>query len=237
MEKPSSSNRKLRNKILKLFPKAISFQNLPFSPRRDSRSDVRPRAGHNKAFSGPIVHMIPAEARRKPKSFETQEPTSPKVSCTGRVNCKSKISKKTKHVSLPREFKPAPLVQQAERTEPAGPVKKKKAGIKRLLRKSREPAGRAEPVGGSAPSLNHMRKFASSRETFANFDWTTAQVAPEYSSDEEDGGGIPFSEPLFLTRGGGRGGGLELEPKKEINLWKRRTMAHQPKSLELDLDE
>lgn len=230
MEKPAS-NHKLRNKILKLFPKAISFQNLPFSPRRDSRADVRPRAHHNKAFSGPIVPMIPAEARRKPKNFETQEPTSPKVSCTGRVNHKSKISRK-KHVSLPKEFKPVPL-SQPERSGPAGPVKKKKSGIKKIMRKSREPVSRAESAGESAPSLSHMRRFASSRDTFANFDWTTAQIAPEYSSDEEDGGGgIPFSEPILMAGGGDR---LELEPKKEINLWKRRTMA-QPKSLELDMD-
>ncbi|XP_057773866.1 uncharacterized protein At1g76070-like [Salvia miltiorrhiza] len=238
MEK--ANNHKLRNKILKLLPKAISFQNIPFSPRRDSRPDAaahsRPRAHHNKAFSGP---MIPAEARRKLKSRETfsQEPTSPKVSCTGRVKHRGRISeKKKKPVSLPKEFKPV-----AE-----GPGPKKKAGIKKFLaggRKCAEQANdRAGPGDGSAaPSLGHMRRFASSREAFANFDWTAAQIAPGDCSDDERGYSdgdeeeeecrIPFSAPMMMMAGGG-----DLEPKKEINLWKRRTMA-QPRSLELNMDE
>ncbi|KAG6419718.1 hypothetical protein SASPL_116228 [Salvia splendens] len=239
MEKAAPNNKKLKNKILKLLPKAISFQNIPFSPRRDTRPD-RPKTHHNKAFSGPI---IPAEARRKLRSFETftHEPTSPKVTCTGRVKHKGRISEKTKtkkkQVSLPKEFKPVSLPQ------PAKKKKKKKAGvIKKFLRGERkcvEPSDRAGPEGGSAPSLSHMRKFASSRDTFANFDWATAaQIAPEDCSDgeraysdgdyDDDECGVPFSAPI-LTGG-------ELEPKKEINLWKRRTMAR-PRSLELDLDE
>ncbi|KAG6422705.1 hypothetical protein SASPL_113083 [Salvia splendens] len=246
MEKAAPNNNKLKNKILKLLPKVISFQNIPFSPRRDTRPD-RPKTHHNKAFSGPI---IPAEARRKLRSFETftHEPTSPKVTCTGRVKHKGRISEKTKtkkkHVSLPKEIKPVSLPQPVKKTK----KKKKKAGmIKKFLRGERkcvevETSGLAGPDGGSAPSLSHMRKFASSRDTFANFDWVTAaQIAPEdcsdgeraysdgdYDDDDDDECGVPFSAPI-LTAG-------ELEPTKEINLWKRRTMA-QPRSLELDLDE
>ncbi|KAH6780227.1 hypothetical protein C2S52_011464 [Perilla frutescens var. hirtella] len=244
MEKTAANNHKLRNKILKLLPKVVSLRNIgPFSPRRDNRPDVnaqRFRTHQNRAFSGPMVSMIPAEARRKPKNFETQEPSSPKVSCMGQVKHKSKISEK-KHVSLPKEIKPVPILEPSK-SDRAGPK------ILRGGRKSDKPADRADPDCGSAPALSQMRKFASSRETFANFDWTTAaQIAPEegdrgfYSdeegaySDGEDGcGGIPFSAPILMGGGGGVGG-LDLEPRKEINLWKRRTMAP-PKSLQLNLD-
>lgn len=236
MEKTAANN-KLKSKILKLLPKAVAFRNLPFSPRRDNRADVNPqrfRTHQNKAFSGPMVSMIPAEARRKSKNFEIQrEPSSPKVSCMGQVKHKSKISEK-KHVSLPREFKP--VTQKSERPGPVGPAKKKKkAGIKKILRGGSKSD---KPAGESAPALSQMRRFASSRETFANFDWTTAQIAPAGEdtdedrgySDGDDDGGIPFSAPIVMAGGGG----LDLEPRKEINLWKRRTMAP-PQSLQLNM--
>ncbi|KMS95356.1 hypothetical protein BVRB_009030 isoform A [Beta vulgaris subsp. vulgaris] len=99
------------------------------------------------------------------------------------------------------------------------------------------------------PSLGQMNKFASGRESLTNFDWT-AQIAPldhdrdyysddddhrrDHSSDDDDDQReviIPYSAPMLL---GGRSsidhddhvmGGLCLEPRKEVNLWKRRTMA------------
>lgn len=259
MEKPAT---KSKNKILKFLPKAaqaavVSFQNIPFSPRRDKRPDVnahRLKTHHNKGFSGPMVSMIPAEARRKSKNFETQEPTSPKVSCMGQIKHKQKISKK-KHASLPKEFKPVSFSQPLEKSKksrPTGPgpkMKKKPSGIKKILRggrKSDASIDDAKPqLSESAPSLCQMRRFASSRETFANFDWTTAQIAPEvdrgFYSDEERGYSdgeddviIPFSAPI-LTTGAGGVAGLDLEPRKEINLWKRRTMVR-PKPLQLDMD-
>ncbi|KAL0432321.1 UNVERIFIED_CONTAM: hypothetical protein Slati_2566400 [Sesamum latifolium] len=244
---------KSKNKILKFLPKAaqaaVSFQNFPFSPRRDRRPDVnahRLRSHLNKGFSGPIVSMIPAEARGKCKNFETQEPTSPKVSCMGQIKHKKKISRK-KHVSLPKEFKPVSRSQPDKTNRATGPASKlvkKPSGIKKFF-----VAGRGSDDGSKdqaepsvpAPSLSQMRRFASSRETFANFDWTTAQIVPEedreFFSDEERGDSdaeddviIPFSAPIMV---GGGVAGLELEPRKEINLWKRRTMAR-PQPLQLN---
>lgn len=114
-----------------------------------------------------------------------------------------------------------------------------------------------------APSLSQMKRFASSRETLSKFDWTnpTTTQAKEknhrrryyYYSDEDRGNystddeeeeeeeeeeevRIPFSAPLTFGGGGGGGGAgprAALEPRKEINLWKRRTMA-QPKPLQLN---
>ncbi|KAL8030749.1 hypothetical protein ABFX02_14G305700 [Erythranthe guttata] len=244
MEKPAAT--KSKNKIMKFLPKAVSFQNIPFSPRQDLRGDVnshRVKALQNKGFSGP---MIPAEARRKSKNFETQEPTSPKVSCMGQIKHKSKSNKisKQKHVSLPKEFKPVETGKiRAAAVVPA--AKKKESGIKKLFGAGRKSDASIDykrpPISEKAPSLNQMRKFASSRDAFANFDWTTAQIAPEeedrgfYSddSDVDDDVIIPFSAPILMAGAGGGVSGLDLEPRKEINLWKRRTMA-QPKPLHLD---
>ncbi|KAK4434653.1 hypothetical protein Salat_0628100 [Sesamum alatum] len=249
-QKPAA---KSKNKILKLLPRAaqaaVSFQNLPFSPRRDRRPDVnanRLRSHLNKGFSGPIVSMIPAEARGKSKNFETQEPTSPKVSCMGQIKHKKKISRK-KHASLPKEFKPVSRSQPEKTTGPGSKLVKKPSGIRKFFgagRRSDEASKDDAEPSVPAPSLSQMRRFASSRETFANFDWTTAQIAPEedreFFSDEEGGYSdaeddviIPFSAPILV--GGGGVAGLEFEPRKEINLWKRRTMAR-PEPLDLNME-
>ncbi|KAI3460432.1 hypothetical protein Pfo_017095 [Paulownia fortunei] len=257
MEKAAT---KSKNKILKFLPKAaqaaVSFQNRPFSPRGDKRPDVnahRLRTHFNKGFSGPMVSMIPAEARGKSKNFETQEPTSPKVSCMGQIKHKKKISKK-KQASLPKELKPVSFSQpkKTNKSRPTGPapeMKKKQSGIKKIFgagRKSEASIDLAKPpLSETAPSLSQMRRFASCRDTFANFDWTAAQIAPEedrefYSdgergySDGEDDVIIPFSAPILMAGAGGVAG-LDLEPKKEINLWNRRTMS-QPKPLQLNID-
>ncbi|KAL4575444.1 hypothetical protein LXL04_022288 [Taraxacum kok-saghyz] len=98
------------------------------------------------------------------------------------------------------------------------------------------------------PSMSAMKRFSSGRDAFKNFDWTT-QVAPlnsadrKYFTDDEkdcgsDGEGdeeilIPSSAPVMVRNKGicdnfVRSGVINLEPRKEINLWKRRTMAQPP---------
>ncbi|KAJ1424193.1 hypothetical protein SESBI_11862 [Sesbania bispinosa] len=220
MEKQSN----LKNKILKILPKVtVAFQNPPFSPGRDHK--LRPHSGNGKGFSGPVVSMIPDEARRKPKDggTETQEPTSPKISCMGQIKHKKKQIKKSQTQSM--------SVSTPE-------VKKKhifSSSSMRLQRMFSKPKhlerfkSDDDAVGNSrAPPMGEMRRFASGREAFANFDWK-AQIAPEeieqrgcFSDAEEveDEVIIPFSAPIL--------GG----PRKEINLWKRRTMAP-PRPLQL----
>ncbi|XP_073145304.1 uncharacterized protein At1g76070 [Henckelia pumila] len=230
MEKPITV--KPKSKILNLVSKAaqVSFQNLPFSPGR--------RTHHNKGFSGPIMtSMIPPEARGRSKNFETQEPTSPKVSCMGQIKHRKKISCKKK----PERAGKPKVVE----------LKKKPSGVWKLFGPGRKsdasinynpPPQQNRPSSAEgAPSLGQMRKFASSRDTFANFDWSAAQIAPEKNSrrdcdysDEERGYSdgedneviIPFSAPILMA-------GVAVEPRKEINLWKRRTMAR-PKPLQLN---
>lgn len=230
IEKQSS---KSKYKILRLIPKAaqasVSFQNPPFSPGRDKRADgatQKLKSRLKKTFSGPIMYMIPAEAREKTKNFETQDPTSPKVSCMGQIKHKNKICRQ-KQVCLPKESKPV-LHSRPEKMSKARP-----SGIKKIFSGRRKPdaSKRQPPLPDRAPSISQMRRFASSRDTLADFDWTTAQVdggGRIYSDEESDGEDeafIPFSAPILMSG---------LEPRKEINLWRRRTMA-QPKPLQLNI--
>ncbi|KAI3730319.1 hypothetical protein L1987_61488 [Smallanthus sonchifolius] len=136
---------------------------------------------------------------------------------------------------------------------------KKKSGIRSLLRRgaggSRRKSDETENKSKTAlnlqkaPSLGMMKRFSSGRDAFSNFDWTT-QVTPldcahrnYYTDDERDGGSdgeeimVPSSAPVMERNKGFcdnfvRVGGVNSEPRKEINLWKRRTMA-QPKPLQL----
>ncbi|KAM7517312.1 hypothetical protein LguiA_006895 [Lonicera macranthoides] len=255
---------KSKNKLLKLLPKAasaVNFQNPLHSPKRDNKrcENVTKLKSHlGKNFSGPIISIIPAEARRKSKnsSFEAQqEPTSPKISCMGQIKSKKKITNNPKNPTPPEKAKkkkpPPPQIKKAMSF--SGEKVKKTSAFPSIFGGAK-PAGRKSDASGDhlkpplpdrAPSLSQMRRFASGRDTFSNFDWT-AQIAPVDSkydydyycddSDEERGDSydddviIPFSAPMNI--GGGRSG-IGLEPRKEINLWKRRTMA-QPKPLKLN---
>ncbi|KAL3639011.1 hypothetical protein CASFOL_016918 [Castilleja foliolosa] len=239
MEKQTAKPKK---KVLSFLPKAVSFQNPSFSPARDKRPDITSHKlrTHNsrKGFSGPILSMIPAEARRKPKNSETtQEPTSPKVSCMGQIKQKNRI--------IICKKKP----DKIENIRPAGPEpkpKEKSSGIKKLFRAGKKAGlgsvdsgnNNKPPIADRAPSLNQMRRFASGRDSvLASFDWEKARITPDNGycsegySDGEDDVIIPFSAPILMT-GARDVGGLNLEPRKEINLWKRRTMA-QPEPLQL----
>ncbi|GFP98232.1 uncharacterized protein at1g76070 [Phtheirospermum japonicum] len=222
---------KSKNKILSFLPKTAQL-----AAARVKQPDITSHKlrTHNsrKGFSGPILSMIPAEARLKPTKFETTpEPTSPKVSCMGQIKHKNRIISKKKH-------------------GPAPELKKKPSGVKKIFGAGRKADNKASvdygnkpPIPDRAPSLSQMRRFASGREsTLTNFDWATARIAPEDQdrgfcsegySDGEDDVIIPFSAPI-LVAGAIAGGRLRLEPRKEINLWKRRTMA-QPEPLQLSM--
>lgn len=246
------------NKILKFLPRAVSavhfhHQSLPFSPNREKR------------FSGPIMPMIPHEARRRPKKSggreeaEEEEPTSPKVSCIGQIKHKHKKiindhKKLKKRVSAQiKDSKPA--------TWSPREVKKHALAIRRMfstIKPGRKSDASVDDVHDHhdhhyhhhhnvnkpklpdrAPSLCQMKRFASGRDhSLSNFDWA-AQVTPvdadhrnvHYSDDEESDQEeqimIPFSAPIINVDRE-----VPLQPRKEINLWKRRTMAP-PRPLEL----
>ncbi|CAJ2675808.1 unnamed protein product [Trifolium pratense] len=251
MEKDKQS--KLRNKFLKAAAAiTVTFQNGPFSPGRDHkfRSDNNTnrwgaKTHAAKGFSGPVVTMIPYEARRKPKdgtTTETQEPTSPKISCMGQIKHHKKKHIVKNNIPLPRQTD-ASTPKDAE-------VKKSKfqrifshrsrSKSKFMERKSDGNSGFVSE-GKNAPPMGDMRRFASSREAFSNFDWK-AVIEPEeidqrdcFTDGEDDEILIPFSAPILV--GGGdtttSSSNLKFKPRNEINLWKRRTMAP-PRPLQLN---
>lgn len=94
--------------------------------------------------------------------------------------------------------------------------------------------GRPAEAGG-APSLGQMRRFASGRGALGSFDWRKVERKQEaatgdrerpYSDEESDkdhdaAKAIYYSAPIVMG-----GGEVAAEPgKKEVNLWKRRTLS------------
>lgn len=238
MEKEKQSSKQLRSKILKAI--TVTFQNHPFSPGRDHKL----RSENGTKWTKPPLHggkgfsIIPHEARRNPKEAAA-EPTSPKISCMGQIkhNKKKHISKTETptRVFSNNSASSTPIDTDHE-------VKKHGSKFQRLFRsKSKVVARRSDDVvgemNGSAPPMGEMRRFASSRESFANFDWksTLGTVDDQrdcYSDEEreveEDEILIPFSAPMLIGGGGAPSNNhlpKDLKPRKEINLWKRRTMA------------
>ncbi|OIW14805.1 hypothetical protein TanjilG_05426 [Lupinus angustifolius] len=231
---------KLKNKILKVLPKAVAamrFQNPPFSPSRIHKS--RSENTRNKGFSG---SMIPHETRKKPNrgsnnDIDYQEPTSPKISCMGQIkHDKKRVEKaKTKEIE----------------------VKKNVSTFKKMLFYAAKPKSISSAkldcnknmVVERVTSMSHMKRFKSGRDIFADFDWKDQVVPHEIDcccSDEDrvddegkvEGFIIPFSAPILISCSSGNGGYygegvIDLKPRKEINLWKRRTMA-QPKPLQFE---
>eukprot|EP00268_Persea_americana_P022829 TRINITY_DN22626_c0_g1_i1.p1 TRINITY_DN22626_c0_g1~~TRINITY_DN22626_c0_g1_i1.p1 ORF type:complete len:242 (+),score=53.83 TRINITY_DN22626_c0_g1_i1:169-894(+) len=234
---------KTRSKIsiFSFLPKAtsFSFSNHPFSPSHDKRQEnlSKFKANAGRGFSGPIVSIIPAEARRKAKngSFDGQEPTSPKVSCIGQIKQKKKICK-------PKCNSPPPKQAHKKLQFKIGRIFH---GARRTSKPDVEDTPSPAPV--PAPSLGQLRRFTSGRSVFADFDWKApgGDVSSHrgyYSDEERDGRdhdddddddhdfAVPHSAPLVV------GGGVAFGPRKEMNIWNRRTM-DPPRSLQLKVKD
>ncbi|PIA35494.1 hypothetical protein AQUCO_03500096v1 [Aquilegia coerulea] len=232
MEKTTRSK---KNKILSFLPKTatVSFQNHPFSPGREKRTEnLNKFKACQKGFSGPIISMIPVEARIKSnsgKTFDAQEPTSPKISCMGQI----KHKKKSKIVA-PNPI--TPPIREEKKPKTSNKPKRSASSLRNIFgggsKQGRKSDASAEKPTGTdrAPSLSQMKRFSSGRDALVDFDWKYYSER-EDSDDEEDEDDviIPHSAPILI----GSGGLVGLEPRKEINLWKRRTM-DPPKPLQLN---
>uniref|UniRef100_A0A6N2MEP9 Uncharacterized protein n=1 Tax=Salix viminalis TaxID=40686 RepID=A0A6N2MEP9_SALVM len=190
--------------IFDCLPKAaspVTFQSPPPSPRSPHRG-----------LSGRFVSLVPQEARRKGRGGscdEREEPSSPKVSCTGKVNNKNKI----KPQATRPESSPKPAV-----------LKGKKQGLQP------DTSRRSPPDADKGPSLVHMKRFPSSCSELKDFDWRAHDVSgmPDYSSYDDKNGD---KEEVFIVVEVDED--IPTEPKKQVNLWKRRSMAH-PGPLQLE---
>lgn len=241
---------KHKNKILNLLPKSASIvafhQNPPYSPSRDQKRqemNKQLKSHIGRGFSGPIISIIPEEVRRKSKSGHYQEePTSPKVSCMGQIKLKKKLKKSKSSLPILTSYdhhqsKPVKPTGSAIRRMFSSTITVSKTADKKLNSNSEDNNKASSMViPDRVPSLGKLKKFSSGRDHhLSNLDWT-AQIASDdqknsYSDNDEEREEIkiPFSAPLGI----GRLGLPTLQPKKEINLWKRRTMAP-PRSLQLD---
>lgn len=195
-----------------------------------------------------MVSIIPVEARRK-SGMDHQEPSSPKVSCIGQIKHKKKHKRQHHQKIRSDENEKLPTKKDYARSlttpSPFQDTRSSNSGsvIGKIFhgRRSDASADKSSRLREEdAPSLGQMKRFASGRETLSDFNWTTSQVVPKYclDNDYEDDDEeiiIPFSAPILTNIIGARHGSttLPLEPRKEINLWKRRTMA-QPKPLQIN---
>ncbi|XP_071729163.1 uncharacterized protein At1g76070-like [Rutidosis leptorrhynchoides] len=257
---PSALSREYMSmtKILKFLPKtaSVSFQNPSiYSPPKDQKSLQKPLKS-NLGIGFNVTIISPENNLQKLKnnsSFKVVvEPTSPTVSCMGQVKCKhyqklvNAANKKPlpisrKPISRTMSYTPLRTLNNDDYQEKANSVAvktKKKFAFSSLFScssKKCDNINNKPTVMMNSPKtscLSTMKKFSSGRDAFSSFDWT-AQVVPldnnheNYGSDNEvdENDTIPSSAPLMV-------GGVNSEPKKEINLWKRRTMA-QPKPLQL----
>ncbi|XP_028784597.1 uncharacterized protein At1g76070-like [Neltuma alba] len=203
-------------KILKtLLPKAVTgaltFQNHPFSPRRDHQ--VVHKYHKHGGPKGSIM-MIPDEARRRRSKYGSSgngstrslEPTSPTVSCMGQIKNKKRQHRqrvkkaKSKRITLPSSVqKSRPLIRSVSKAK----NKKQTSTFRRIFWRDQRKSSRAAEVDGgsaavAAPELSQMKRFASARGALANFDWKAHVVAPE--DDEDDETLISFSEPIVALQ-------------------------------------
>ncbi|CAO2833772.1 unnamed protein product [Amaranthus hypochondriacus] len=193
----------------------------------------------------------------KDGSFEAHEPTSPKVSCMGQIKYKHRKNKLRKinskrFITNFDQIKKNKSSMMIKLFRKSSKVDKKSKGSQseehgKITRGVVGDNNNNKRVSNIKPCLGQLKKFSSGRDSLANFDWT-AQIAPidqdyrdYYSDDDEerrrdnldddqdddDEVIIPYSAPILL-------GGTSyddhdgLKARKEVNIWKRRTMAPPP---------
>lgn len=237
--------------------------NLPFSPGRDHKRSknaskwLKQHGGLTVSII-PDEARRKSKGGGSNNNIDYQEPTSPKVSCMGQIKHKKKQIKKAKAVnkSMSMPIKEAPVIKRevevvvdetstfrrmflggrksdaAAATTTTSYNNNKKKGIKT-----------PSSLPDKPPRLSEMKRFASGRDSLTDFDWKAKEMDyfcdhynesdAEEDEDEEEVI-IPFSAPILLVGGDSvNGGTVPLKPRKEINLWKRRTMAP-PRPLQLN---
>lgn len=202
MEKPATRPKSIVN-IFHFLSKPTSLVYIPPHPPYSPRGE---NTCPNKGFA---VSLVPRAARvRKGKSSSgaEEEPTSPKVSCTGQIKRKKKKKKNQQQQQQQLPCRTSTL--HADRRE-----------NNRIFTENTKSSAMAPPT--MMVAVGEMRRFASGRKGGAaaaaaaaalrEFDWE--KVEREMKLDAENGGVVK-------------------EARKEVNLWKRRAMASRPIPLE-----
>ncbi|KAG0497790.1 hypothetical protein HPP92_002481 [Vanilla planifolia] len=198
------------------------------------RPAISPGGRSEKSFSGPLVSIIPKDARHRKKSDVVT--TSPKISCMGRIKHKKDPVAVAASASPRKEKVPArrklfgfgacgfgfPCCRVR------GNRKMERAAMETVEEKKKATRRPAAVAAVPVPGLGQMRRYASGRETLAGFDWRNdmAGMNGGYGDAEEeeyDEVLVPHSAPILVC-----GGEVVVEPKKEVNLWRRRSMPPPP---------
>lgn len=186
--------------------------------------------GHDRAFSGPIAPLVPEEARRRTnrgRFFDIeQEPTSPIVGCMGQIKRKKAMhklkSKGKKDKNNKKDKNDNPFTSSSLRFSKF---------IKGKIKPTEKPVvletDRTEQEPQFAPPIGQMKRFTSGRDAFLGFDWKDSDENHDSDDDEKVNLPISHSGPITSSRPSGE------EQKKEVNLWKRRTIVP-PRPLHLN---
>lgn len=216
-------------------------------PSSRGNNNGRSSFNHRNAFSGPIVSIVPPEARgggrrRQPNSsgYRTPEPCSPKVSCIGQIK-RSKSKRAAANKVNPACGKNGGACQLPPRPPACRPNHKGSLVKRVFFRRSRSRSSssnarsrdygskrgvvakdHAAPAAPAPGGIGQMKRFTSGRAAFQDFDWREAdmRVHDHDDDDDEDEGFVAHSAPLVLG-----GGVVAAEPKKEVCLWRRRPIA------------
>lgn len=272
MERKPKKHARTRSGALASFLRSTAAS---FSSSTRTTFASRPAGGgkssfnHRNAFSGPMVSIVPPEARgggrrRGSKQgggsgYRTPEASSPKVSCIGQIKrSKSKTCKARKAANVaptaacgmdggacpmpprppvhsrPKSSLVKRMFSRRSRSRPSSSSSShKSSGATDLfkVRPGSSAAVAAAPVSGPGMAgLGQMKRFTSGRGAFQDFDWREAERRGsdvDVDDDYEDDRFVAFSAPLVLG-----GGVVASEPRKEVNLWRRRPMSP-PTPLEL----
>ncbi|KAK4783734.1 hypothetical protein SAY86_018102 [Trapa natans] len=244
MEKSHSS---LMGKIFMFIPRAasavVTFKSPPISPRKPP-------------IGGGLVIRRDARRRFKNDSFDSREPASPIVSCVGQV-------KKSKNRKKKKKKEEADSMEMTARAPTKPPLdlpialKKKEPHMhmtiilklfksKKLQGEKSHGCDDAGPNIGynnenQVPPLGHLKQFSSSRSVLANFDSMSHNgtavardnVLEHGHQREERLARVTQSGPIEVISCRGYGEDILLQPRKEVNLWKRRTGIRPPMTLRL----
>ncbi|KAE9614581.1 hypothetical protein Lal_00012148 [Lupinus albus] len=166
---------KMKRKLFKFLPKQSVASSIAFhqNPNLSPSSNV-PTKGYRSSVTK--VSIIPKEARRKHRSasFSAREPSSPKVTCMGKVKCKKR--EKTHKQKMVQKI--------SVKNDDSDPCDEKKENILLWIFKGRdeEEGQKGNDEKGfvleeekqdtqiAAPSLGKMNKFSSGRGSLCDFD-------------------------------------------------------------------
>ncbi|KAH7663305.1 hypothetical protein IHE45_14G044500 [Dioscorea alata] len=213
MEKQASKTKK--NLIFKLFSKHPSFLVLGKSPHTSfnrNKASFNKKMNNNKNNKNNKKPKITATNKPVSDKHSPTNPTSSKISCFGGLlTPKNKKKKKKKKKTMTKKSNTKPLIYSRVRT-----VQRLYSGVGN---------GRNTHAPSRIPNSLEVRRLASRHETFKKFD---RRVYYEDLEKDDDDGEQEEEVVIDVSSINLNGGDVSLEPRKEVNLWNRRSKLPPP---------